>query len=101
MCCLYLRTWDRSFGFLHPSLFLQPENTIAGPRVPLGRIVLAGAEAQAVLAFFINVQIEKNSGLAQGGGELKAVLDWHGFVLISVPDEARRSIFFDLKLVGE
>ena len=85
--------------FLHPALFLQPENAVAGPGMPFGGVIFAAAEAQAVLPFFIDVQVERNASLAQRGGELEAVFDRDGFVFIGVPNEAGRSVFFDLEFI--
>ena len=58
-------------------------------------------ETDAVTTLLINVQIEGDAILLEGGGELQAVLDGHGLVFRRVPDEARRRFFGDLKFVGE
>src|SRR5437667_12831353 len=81
---------------LDPPLFLQPENAVPRPGMPFGWIILQAAQAQAVLAFLIDVQVERDACLPQRGGKLQAVFHRHRFVFVSVPDEAGRGGFGDL-----
>ena len=59
------------------------------------------AEAHAVAAFFIDVQVEAHAGFAQRGGKLEGVFHLHGTVLPRVPDEAFRRLFRDLLFIRE
>src|SRR6266700_6885932 len=86
---------------LDPPLFLEPENAVPRPGMPFGWIILQAAQAQAVLAFLIDVQVERDACLPQRGGKLQAVFHRHGLVFVGVPDEAGRGGFGDLEFVGQ
>src|ERR1035437_2067671 len=79
--------------FLRKPLRLQQEDAVARPGMPLLGIPITRAQAKAVRALLVNVQIKRYPGFAQRFGELQAVLDGHGVVLIGGPDEARRRLF--------
>src|SRR5688572_1048200 len=85
---------------LHEALFLEPEYEVFGPRMDVGEGRLVG-QADAVSAFLVNVKVERDVVLLQGGGEVEAVLHFHGFVFDGVPDEAGRGVFGNLLFVGE
>ena len=89
---------------LRKPLHSQPDEAIRGPGMEFARItrrVLADAEAHAVSALLIDVQVEGNAGRAQGGGELQAVLHGNRFVFERVPEKTRRRVFRDVEFIGK
>src|ERR1035437_7345000 len=87
--------------FLRKPLHLQPEDAVARPGMALLGIPSARAQAKAMLALLVDVQIERDPGFAHRFGEFQAVLDRHGTVFVGGPDEARRRLFGYLEFIGQ
>src|SRR6266850_2424207 len=79
---------SQRFPLPRETLFFQPVDAIARPGMAFAPAVLPAAQAQAVRALLIYVQIEGHPRFAQGLGELQAVFDGDRFVLFGVPNEA-------------
>jgi len=86
---------------LHPALRLQPEQAVARPRMRMRERRRPVAQAHAVSAFLVDVQIKRHMIFPQRRREHHAVFHRHGFVLECLPDEARRRVGRHLKFVGE
>src|SRR5260221_6714572 len=77
---------------LREALLLQPEGGVACPRVHLRGIAILRAEADAVLAVAVDVQVERDRLFAQRGGEGERVFCGHLVVLARLPNETRRRV---------
>ena len=86
---------------LRESLHLQPVDAVARPGMPLLGVPFARAQAHAVRALLIDVQIKWHPGLLQRLGKLEAVLQPHSSVLERVPDETGRRVFGHVELIGQ
>ncbi len=78
----------------HKALDLQPIEAILGPG-------MAVAEADAMAAFLVNVQIKRNARLTQRQGKIQAVFHFYDRIFVSVPDKTGRSLGRDLFFVGQ
>ena len=52
-------------------------------------------------AVLVDMEIERDTGFAQGHGEIQAVLDLNAGVLVGMPDETRRGFGGYLLFIGE
>lgn len=85
---------------IHEAAGFEPKEEVAGPGVGVGVGGFVG-EADAVAAFFVDVEVVGDAGFLQGGGKLQAIFSFDGFVFPGVPDETGRGVGGDLEFVAQ
>ncbi len=76
------------------AIFLEPEETILGPGMPIG-------QTNAMPAILIDMQIKGHSCFSEPVSKLETILHRNSLILPGMPDKTGWSVRADLQFIGK